>query len=250
MIHVGMSMEEYRNGVLKDYISQSKLKACGAEDNVGFMNSWVGSVVHKFMEIGMENLPKVYNEFVTDYNRAQFADQRLKADRDIESKFVECQKMAESLHMDMHHVKEIEDAYHDKKSMSEVSITFDYADLKMKCRPDLISADMSVIVDWKTTSDIAEFERSVWKYLYDVQAFFYSRAVSEHSMGESPSFYFVCVDKNTYQTGVYKMSSGALLTGNERLDKLIVKYKKHLAGVRETATENGVYTINIPRWMS
>lgn len=252
MIYRDMTMEDYRNGSLKDYISQSKLKACGAEDSVGFVNSWVGSVVHKFMEVGMDRIDVVFAEFMTDSYRAQFADQKYKADRDMDLKFVDAKKMAESIHMDLHHVKELENVYHDTATLREASVTFTYDGLPMKCRPDMVSADMSIIVDWKTTSDIAEFERSIWKYMYDVQAFFYSTALAEHSMDPLtlPQFYFVCVDKNTFKTGVYKMSSDAYAVGEVRLKKLIRDYRIYLSGERRTATENGVFEIKPPRWMN
>ena len=255
MIYKTLDIKDYRNGLLKDYISQSTLKARDDDDDFGFKNSWVGSVVHRILELGDKHIKSIRAEFVNQEAVDGLANERLKADRDPEHLFDNCITMATSVLRDIDIFDDIKSAYYDKSSMREVSMTTEYAGLKMKCRPDFISADGSLVIDWKTTSDIENFERSIWKYMYDVQAYFYSMVTCENfsdPFAEEkilPQFMFFVVDKKRFKTGVYRMSPESMETGHKRLDSAIVKYKQYKAGEIWTATDNEIKTVNPPRYL-
>ena len=72
-----------------------------------------------------------------------------------------------------------------------------FTGLQCKCRPDWISADGGILVDLKTTEDASprEFQRSIAKWRYHVQAGWYMAGI-EAAYGTRPSgFIFIAVEK-------------------------------------------------------
>lgn len=83
------------------------------------------------------------------------------------------------------------------------------------------------IVDIKTTTDIANFKWSAYKYGYDLQAYLYLKLFPQ-----AKQFRFLCIDKATKDIGIYECSEEFLESGREKLEKGISEYKSSLKMVK------------------
>lgn len=80
-----------------------------------------------------------------------------------------------------------------KDGESEVTYIWKECETYCRIRPDWISNDRIIILDYKTTSQFAEpeqFSRTVVNYGYDIQDAFYKRGVRKVE-GTEPSFFFM-----------------------------------------------------------
>jgi hypothetical protein len=77
------------------------------------------------------------------------------------------------------------------------------------------------IVDIKTTTDIANFKWSAYKYGYDLQAYLYLKLFPQ-----AKKFRFLCIDKATKDIGIFDCSEEFLESGKQKLEKGISEYKK------------------------
>jgi len=77
------------------------------------------------------------------------------------------------------------------------------------------------IVDIKTTTDIANFKWSAYKYGYDLQAYLYLRLFPQ-----AKRFRFLCIDKATKDIGIFDCSEEFLESGKQKLERGISEYKK------------------------
>lgn len=77
------------------------------------------------------------------------------------------------------------------------------------------------IVDLKTTTDVANFKWSAYKYGYDLQAYLYLKLFPEVK-----KFRFLCIDKATKDIGIFECSEEFLDSGRQKLERGISEYKK------------------------
>lgn len=100
-----------------------------------------------------------------------------------------------------------------KGSKNETTILWEYEDIKLKSRPDLIkfNKNYSIVVDIKTTCGNSENDilRSIEEYKYIIQAQTYIKAVkTAFSLSENIFFYFLfCTKKPPFNVFVYKIDA-------------------------------------------
>lgn len=146
------------------------------------------------------------------------------------------------------------DAYlftHLLAGQSEVSAFANIDGVKAKARFDrIVHLDgEDVIVDVKTTRDRAtreEFENSIWRYGYGVQANLYLQMA--RAVGLNPRhFVFVVVEKKApYLTAVYRMSDTVVEMFATRVQEAVNLYKRYLA--TPEAGYDGITEIGVPSW--
>jgi exodeoxyribonuclease VIII len=124
--------------------------------------------------------------------------------------------------------------------------------LQCKCRPDWLLDDGSMIVDLKTTEDASpkEFQRSIAKWRYHVQASWYLDGL-QHATGKRPEqFVFIAVEKKPpYACAVYVANQQMIEIGRDTarrdLDKLnVCKAADYWPGYSDCIEQ-----INLPPWM-
>ena len=123
---------------------------------------------------------------------------------------------------------------------------------KVKCRPDFILDDGSLIIDLKTTQNASPkgFQKSVVNFRYYVQAAWYLDVV-EMATGKRPdAFIFIAVEKTRpFNTGVYVADQAMIDLGRKHA-------YEDLFNIHEW-TRSGIYPgynaqaemISLPKWM-
>lgn len=69
-------------------------------------------------------------------------------------------------------------------------------DLLCKCRPDLMCADIPLMVDIKLTADERTMRQSMANFRWHVQDQMYSTGLTQYYEGEEPNFVFLCAHSN------------------------------------------------------
>jgi hypothetical protein len=87
-----------------------------------------------------------------------------------------------------------------------------------KGKADIINHSDGLIVDLKTTSNIAEFPYSAKKYNYDSQAYLYKKLFGYDLI-------FIAIDKGTNQIGIFDCSDRFLMNGEEKVERAVEAYK-------------------------
>jgi len=86
-----------------------------------------------------------------------------------------------------------------------------------KGKADILNHSEKLIVDLKTTSNLADFKYSAKKYNYDSQAYIYKQLFGYDMV-------FMAIDKVTNQIGIYDCSDKFLETGKEKVEKAVEAY--------------------------
>ena len=125
--------------------------------------------------------------------------------------------------------------------------------LQCKCRPDWISVDGGILVDLKTTEDASprEFQRSIAKWRYHVQAGWYMAGV-EAAYGTRPSgFIFIAVEKKPpFAVGVYAADEEMINRGYEIAMRDLQKLAECKAADQWPAYSHRIEPISLPAWMT
>jgi hypothetical protein len=87
-----------------------------------------------------------------------------------------------------------------------------------KGKADILNHTEGLIVDLKTTSNIADFAYSAKKYNYDSQAYIYKKLFGYDLI-------FIAIDKGSNQIGIFDCSERFLQTGEEKVIKAVEAYK-------------------------
>jgi hypothetical protein len=124
--------------------------------------------------------------------------------------------------------------------------------LQCKCRPDWLLDDGSMIVDLKTTEDASskEFQRSIAKWRYQVQASFYLDGI-QHATGKRPEqFVFIAVEKKPpYACAVYVADAQMIEIGRDTARRDLDKLNVCKAADYWPGYSDGIEQINLPPWM-
>jgi hypothetical protein len=99
----------------------------------------------------------------------------------------------------------------------EVPGIAEIAGLMWKGKADILNHSEKLIVDLKTTSNLADFRYSAKKYNYDSQAYIYKQLFGYDMV-------FMAIDKITNQIGIYDCSDKFLETGKEKVEKAVEAY--------------------------
>tara|TARA_A100001201_G_C4057431_1_gene191624 strand:- start:153 stop:995 length:843 start_codon:yes stop_codon:yes gene_type:complete len=128
----------------------------------------------------------------------------------------------------------------------------DETGLELKCRPDFMLNDGSMIIDLKTTLDASPkgFQRSMVNYRYYVQAAWYLDVVEKATGRKPDAFLFVAVEKNRpYNTAVYCADEQMIQVGREHARRDLEKIAKwESTGIYEGYSDRAEM-ISLPKWM-
>jgi len=109
-------------------------------------------------------------------------------------------------------------------TLTEVMASTTYTNKKgtvipIKGKFDLINTVDKYVLDLKTTSDLKNFEDSVYKYAYHIQAAFYLRLANMVTgTNDYKDFYWSIVDKKSQATKLMKVTDEMLKVGNDYVD--------------------------------
>lgn len=138
------------------------------------------------------------------------------------------------------------------KSEQSFFVTEPETGLEVKCRPDFMLNDGSLIIDLKTTTDASPkgFQKSLVNFRYYVQAAWYLDVV-EMSTGKRPEgFLFVAVEKQRpFSTGVYVADEEMMKIGREHAMEDLRKIAKWKAEDVYPGYSDRAEMISLPKWM-
>lgn len=124
--------------------------------------------------------------------------------------------------------------------------------LEVKCRPDFMLDDGSLIIDLKTTKNASPkgFQQSLVDYRYYVQAAWYLDVV-EMATGKRPDgFLFIAVEKaRPFSTGVYVADEEMIKIGREHAMEDLRKIAKWQAEDVYPGYSDRAEMISLPKWM-
>ena len=87
-----------------------------------------------------------------------------------------------------------------------------------KGKADIINHDEKLIIDLKTTADIAKFKYSATKYNYDSQAYVYRKLFGYDLI-------FIVIDKSTNQIGLFDCSPEFYARGADKGKRAVAQYQ-------------------------
>lgn len=102
------------------------------------------------------------------------------------------------------------------------------AGMPFRAKADMIHADGG-IYDIKTTSDIESFRYSAKKYGYASQAYIYGKIFGVHYL----NFYFIAVDKSTYDIGIFNVSEEFYKLGEQLVKNATKTYREYFIEKRD-----------------
>jgi exodeoxyribonuclease VIII len=120
---------------------------------------------------------------------------------------------------------------------------------QMKARPDWLLPSCGII-DIKTCEDArpAAFARSVWNYLYHIQAAVYREGV-HMTKGSLLSFIFIAVERNPpFGIMVYEMDEKTLELADSEVDRCIRVYENCLASGIWPNYPPDIKPLSLPAW--
>ena len=125
-------------------------------------------------------------------------------------------------------------------------------DLELKCRPDFMLDDGSLIIDIKTTTDASPngFKKSLASFRYHVQAAWYLEVVEKATGRRPEAFIFIATEKQRpFSTAVYVADSDCIRIGMEqaREDLLNIAKWKNIGIYPGYSSQAEM--ISLPKWM-
>ncbi len=140
-----------------------------------------------------------------------------------------------------------------KKGESEVSGYFRDPETGIKCRirPDFMHLGSMALLDVKTTRDVeaTEFSKTMWNYRYDIQMYFYSKAI-EIITGRRVKYHlYLAIEKKfPFECAVYNVDEMVLERGKRDCDAAMQKLKTCLDTDAWIGYQNKVEMISLPSW--
>ena len=209
-------------------------------------------------------------DFDSEFSIEPVVDKRTKAGKEAYAEFYEKLGTKTAINIDIYHqALAMADAVLGDKiakhflssGFAERSFFSTYNGLEIKCRPDFYNEKLGVIVDLKTTSNLAEFSKSVGNFNYHIQAALYTDIARANGL-EVKNFLFIVVEKTApFLVGFFELSENAVEYGRAcyqtALDKIIAL---RAAGLEFPATnavtlnDDGkaqiqkIQTIDLPAW--
>lgn len=139
----------------------------------------------------------------------------------------------------------------DKVCEASIFVKNEKTGLVLKCRPDIYSEELGVVGDLKSTIDASPrgFGRSIFKYGYNYQAFFYLYVCRLAGL-DVDKFAFLAVRKTVpYSVHVHTMHADALAHAEMMIERAL----EEIAEARETGhypTNWGNYTVHdLPEYL-
>ncbi len=125
-------------------------------------------------------------------------------------------------------------------------------ELQLKCRPDFMLDDGSLIIDVKTTTDASPsgFKKSLANFRYFVQAAFYLEVVEKATGRRPEAFIFVAVEKQRpFATGVYVADEECIRIGMQQAREDLMNIAKWKNTGVYPGYSSQAEMISLPKWM-
>lgn len=133
----------------------------------------------------------------------------------------------------------------------EQRIDFEMEGVEMRCKPDYLSLEASVIIDVKTTRDASpsEFAKSIASFGYHRQAWLYRYAVAQkHNVWCRFIFAVVCTEQ-PYESALYELSDLSMSEGGKEAIGLVNEFKtRSESGDWSSEWSKGIVPIDLPKW--
>jgi hypothetical protein len=121
----------------------------------------------------------------------------------------------------------------------------------LRIRPDILSNDISILTDFKTTKDcsLEGFSKEIWKWRYDFQIAMYGSGVKAIS-GRIPEFHaFLCVETcPPYECAVWIADDALLEIGQRDYRKALIKLKECQEKNEWPQAQTKMEMIGLPYW--
>ena len=117
---------------------------------------------------------------------------------------------------------------------------------------DWLRDDRLFVDDLKTTGDASpdKFRRHIFNMGYDIQAAFYTRAVTA-AYGIEPTFRFVVVEtKPPYPVSIFQLSPRAMASAQVKVDTAMQIWNECVASGEWPAYSRSIVEVDIPGWAS
>ena len=140
-----------------------------------------------------------------------------------------------------------------RRGAAEVSgfFTDEVTGAACRIRPDYLRPADSLLIDLKTAQDASpkEFERSIAKFGYHIQAAHYLAGYRAISGDDKGSFLFLAVEKTPpFAVGLYRLDDDAMAEGARVRRRALDLAARCLETGRWPAYSDEVQSISIPRW--
>jgi len=125
-------------------------------------------------------------------------------------------------------------------------------ELELKCRPDFMLDDGSLIIDIKTTTDASPngFKKSLANFRYHVQAAWYLDVVEKATGRRPEAFIFVAVEKQRpFSTAVYVADEECIRIGMEQARQDLMNIAKWKNTGIYPGYSGQAEMISLPKWM-
>ena len=138
-----------------------------------------------------------------------------------------------------------------KDGDSEVTYVWKEGETYCRIRPDWISKDRTIVLDYKTTAQLADpeqFSKSVVNYGYDIQDAFYRRGVGAIE-GIKPDFYFFVQEVDPpYLCSLIDIDLQFQDMGNQKVKRGLHLWKECMQSGKWPGYSEGIYTIEPPAY--
>jgi hypothetical protein len=138
--------------------------------------------------------------------------------------------------------------------MPEKTLIGKVGDVFLKCRPDLLSNDLSIVIEYKTTTDAhpARWGRTTcFKQGYDVQMSLARKIIRSLNSKIDPRCFLLVQEINEpYACSFIELSCEALDRAETMIDRSISMWYDGIAHGNwpDYASTNGVYELKPPKW--
>jgi len=132
----------------------------------------------------------------------------------------------------------------------EITIIGDINGTKCKAKFDAASADLSLVVDIKTTlsANPRDFSKQIASFNYHHQAAFYRRLARSVGGSNRFDFVFVAVEKQPpHLCTVYRLCDNAIDLADRRIDEVVARWNQVQNGDRRGYPEI-IQDVDVPSW--
>jgi hypothetical protein len=126
----------------------------------------------------------------------------------------------------------------------EVAGLGEYKGIFCKAKADILNQGQGICVDLKTTADIHDFGRSMFKYRYDIQAAWYNRIFG------TTRFIFVAVETaQPHAVRFFELDAEVIANANMDIDIAMQTYRECIDTGKWPSYSDEIVQIGLPAWM-
>lgn len=223
-------------------------KAFGDENNKDFD---VGTAAHSMLLEGVDNMEVCYGfdswrkKEAQEFRDSAYAHGKVPL---LEAQYETVQAMVSVSHTTLLNCPDINLFWPDGKPEQTVIWTED--DIWLRCRPDWLSNDRKLILDYKTTkiASPAAWMRAIPGNGYDVQDAFYRRGV-EAVTGVAPEFVFIVQETfEPYAVYFVELPASYRAIGEQKVETAIAKWRECMKSGKWPAYPPQIMMPEPPAW--